>query len=352
MWRILGFVLLVIGDFTHAQKAPIPVIVTTLEEKPFVQTIEALGTLKANEAITLTATVTDTIRAIHFDDGQTVKAGDVLAQMTSNEEHALLQAAKSHFSEAKQQLDRVTALAAKGLASEAELDVKIRTYNAAKAQWEATQSRLEDRIIVAPFDGQVGFRNISLGTLVRPGDSITTLDDTRTMKLDFTVPSVYMNTLTPGLAVLASSPSVPNQRFTGAITSINSRIDINTRSIKARAKLPNPNGQLKAGLLMHITIQQPERKELLIPEEALIQEGYKNFVYLVSNTQPLKVKKQEITTGPRGNGHIVATHGLNVGDKIVTHGMMRLRNGRTITIQAEQTAPGSVAEIIRANNGD
>ncbi len=324
----------------------VPVIVSTLEQKPFRETIEALGTLRSSEAVTLSATVTETVRAIHFEDGQRVRQNDVLVEMTSNEEHALLEEAQSTLDEAKRQYERVRSLIKSGLATESVLDERQQAYESAQAQWLATQSRLEDRLIVAPFDGVVGLRSISMGTLVRPGDAITTLDDDRIMKLDFSIPAVFVNDVKPGLTIQATSSAFGEQVYSGTVTSVDSRIDPATRSVVVRAQIPNADYALKAGLLMTVKLTKNERLALLLPEEALIQEGYNTYVYVVQDGDPLTVTRKQITIGTRQRGEVEVTQGLAEGDRVVAHGILHLREGGQVTIAGELKDGTTVSEII------
>lgn len=338
--------LLVLALRVFAAPAPVPVIVTTLEKKPFVEQIEALGTLRSGEAVTLSATVTDTVRAIHFDDGTRVEANKVLVEMTRDEEHALLQEAQSTLDEATRQYERVQSLVHSGLTTQSTLDERKRAFEAAQAQLQATQSRLADRLIVAPFPGVVGLRMISAGTLVRPGDTITTLDDDRVMKLDFSVPAVFLSTLQPGLNITAAADAFGKETFNGKVASIDSRIDPNTRSIVVRAEIPNPDFKLKAGMLMTVQLAKAESQSLLLPEEALIQEGFKKFVFLVNPGEPATVTRKQIETGPRRRGEVVVLDGLVPGDKVVIHGVMHLREGTPIRVTGEKTDSNTIAELI------
>lgn len=328
-------------------RGPAPVIVKTLAEEPFAPTIEALGTLRANEAVTLSATVTETIRAIHFQDGQRVQAGDVLVEMTSGEQHALLAEAQSQLDEARRQFERVESLVATNLANESLLDQRRQAYQSAQARLQATQSRLSDRLIVAPFDGVVGLRNISVGTLVRPGDTITTLDDDRMMKLDFSVPAVFLETVRPGAKVTAQSPELRDVEITSEVASVSSRIDPLTRSITARALLPNDDFKLRPGMLMTVRLQSSPTPSLMLPEEALVQEGFRSFVYRVNrNGDELTVTKQEVTTGGRRVGEVVIREGLEVGDTVVTHGVIRLNDGSRVRITAEQKGGETLSQLL------
>src|SRR5690606_3642620 len=166
-------------------------------------------------------------------------AGDVLVEMTSAEELALLDEARTNAEEARKQLERVESLAQQGAASQSLLDQRVREHESAKARYAAIEARLQDLRLQAPFSGFVGLRNISLGALVRPGDLITTLNDDSRMKLDFTVPAVYINELGTGLAISARSRVFPGEVFEGEVFSIDNQVDPITRAITARALLPN-----------------------------------------------------------------------------------------------------------------
>ena len=352
------FVLLVLGCtmslFVWAAARPaIPVVVKTLQPEPFVDTIEALGTLKANEAVTLSATVTDTVRAVHFEDGQRVKAGDVLVEMTDDEEKALLQEAKAAAGEAQRQYERVKSLAKTNLATASLLDERRQAYDSAQAILLATQSRLQDRMIVAPFDGVVGLRNISAGSLVTPGTTLTTLDDDSVMKLDMSIPALFLDAVRTGLPITAKTRERQDAEFTGVVTAIDSRIDPITRSVTVRARIDNPQRLLKPGMLMSVRLQKSETMSLLLPEEALLQEGFRSYVFRVNKgSEPLTVSKHEIQTGARRIGTVVVTAGLDAGDQVVTHGVLRLKDGSPVTLLAEQQGDESLSELLhKANAG-
>ena len=327
---------------------PVPVFVKAASVEPFVESIEALGTLRANEAVTLSATVTETITAIHFDDGQRVEAGDVLVEMTSAEEHAQLEEARSTLNEAERQYRRIQRLVKTNLASESLLDERRAAFETARAQLEGIRSRLQDRLLIAPFDGVVGLRHVSVGALVTPGDTITTLDDDSVMKLDISVPAVFLNTLRPGLRVSATTADLSDHAFEGTVASLDSRVDPVTRSITARALLPNEGHRLKPGMLMTVTLKKPPVDYLMIPEESLVREGFNEYAFVVdTDSEPPTVAKRRISTGPRRPGSIAVTAGIAPGELVVTHGVMRLREGTEVNIAAVQQDDESLEELLQ-----
>ncbi len=332
---------------SSAAREPTPIIAAEAKVKTLYDRVEALGTLRANETVEITASVTDTITAINFTDGQAVAKGDILVEMTSSEEHAQLEEEVSRRQEAQKRYDRVVSLVARGAASQAQLDERKREIETAGARLRAIESRLQDRLIKAPFSGVVGLRNISLGALVEPGDVITTLDDVSAMKLDFNVPSIYLADLKKGTVVEASSPAFPGRQFTGAVSSIDSRVDPVTRAIVVRAVIDNTDGLLKPGLLMSVELLKNKRDVLVIPEEALIPTGDKNVVLLIDeSSSPPIARQRDVVIGARRVGEVEIIDGLRPRDKLITHGTLKVRPGQEISIRGMDEANKSLRQLL------
>lgn len=320
-----------------AASAATEVIVQAASTAQLTTTIEALGDLRANETITLTSNETKKITRINFDDGQRVEKGQILVEMTSREESALLEEARFNTDEAKKQLDRVRELAKRGAASQSELDQRIREFEAARARYNATESRLKDLVLLAPFSGVVGLRQVSVGALVSPGNIITTLNDDSKMKLDFTVPAIYLRSLATGLPIVAKSRDLGNKEFQGEVVSIDNQIDEVTRAIKVRALLDNKNHELKQGMLMLVDLKAASRTALIISESALVPLASNNFVFVLQDAEngPV-VERRQITIGERLPGSVEVLSGLNPGEKIVTHGLQKIRPGQKVQVLAEE----------------
>jgi membrane fusion protein (multidrug efflux system) len=333
VWLVLWVSLWAATVWAAAPRAP-SVIVAEARVERFVDRVEALGTLKANEAVALTASVTEIVTAIHFDDGDRVPAGKILIEMTNAEENALLEEAQATVSEARRQYQRVRSLAAEGTAPKSLLDERSRQWATARARLAAIESRLADRLIKAPFAGVVGLRNLSLGALVEPGDVITTLDDDSVMKLEFPVPSTYLSTLRPGLPIRASARAHGERVFRGEVKALDSRIDPVTRSILVRAVLPNSDRLLKPGMLMQVELLKNPREALVIPEEALVPQGEAQFVLVVDEANANKVVRRRVRIGGRRSGEVEILDGLVPGEKVITEGTLKARPGQSVTIHA------------------
>lgn len=325
-----------------AARAATPVFIAKTRLDDFVDQVEALGTLRANETVTLTATVTETVTAVNFEDGQRVKAGDLLLAMKTSEEEAELAAEASTMEEAKRQVDRLRSLVRAGASSEALLDQRQREYQTARARMDVIKSRISDRKIIAPFSGIVGLRNISVGAVLQPGMTITTLDDDSVMKLDFSVPAVFMTTLRPGLSIIATAAPFGDRQFKGEVYSVNSQVDPVTRAIMARALIPNEEQLLRPGLLMSVTLLKNPRKALVIPETAIVPEGQRFFVFTIAKDEKGGdiARKIPVQIGTRRPGEVEILNGLEVGTPVITHGTLKINDASPVLVQATERKPG------------
>ncbi|WP_295882681.1 efflux RND transporter periplasmic adaptor subunit [uncultured Thiohalocapsa sp.] len=348
--RVILYLLLLLPATAPGTAAAVSpdVIVAAAEQSAWADRTEALGTLRANESVVVTANVTETISAIHFDDGERVAAGELLVEMTSAEETALLEEVRARVAEAERQYQRVQSLTERGSASVSLLDERRRDLDTARASLVAVESRLKDRVVKAPFAGVVGLRNISLGALVEPGDVITTLDDDRIMKLDFTVPSVFLPSLRPGLAIEARAPALGERVFEGEISAVDTRIDPVTRSVQVRALLPNPNQVLRPGLLMRVELLRNPRQALTLPEEALLHRGEAHFVLVLTQGEggATLPERRQVQVGTRRPGFVEITGGLDAGERVITHGTDKAKPGEPVTVMAVDDGTRPLAELL------
>ncbi|MFU8877823.1 MAG: efflux RND transporter periplasmic adaptor subunit [Wenzhouxiangellaceae bacterium] len=327
---------------------PLEVIVAAVEQRRIADPIEALGTLRANESAALTSTITETISEIRFADGQRVEQGDLLVAMTNREQLADLAAARAEVREAERQFERVEELAERGQESRSLLDQRRRELDTAQARLRAVEARLGDRIITAPFDGVVGLRNVSVGSLLTPGTLVTTIIDDSVMKLDFPVPELFMARVRPGLGVRAKSRAYPDETFVGEVVSLSNEVDPVTRAFQVRAELANPERRLRPGMLMTVTLDSAPRQALLIPEEALQSRGREHFVMRVESRGSQTIaSRTQVEIGERRPGEVEITRGLEAGEKVIIHGGFRLADGDPVVIRAEAGDGRSLAEILR-----
>lgn len=322
-----------LGDSNEKSKSEgkiLPVQVIAVYEETISDSVESLGTAMANESVDITANVNETLAEINFEDNQQVKKGDIIARLSQQEEQAQLAAAQARQTENRRELKRLNTLLKNKAAAQREYDERITQIEVAKQQAEEIQARIADRTLRAPFDGVLGIRRLSVGALVQPGDLITTIDDLNTIKLDFTIPATYLQSLKAGLPIEARSAALGDNVFRGEIASVNSRIDPVTRSILVRAMIPNPDALLKPGLLMQVTLLKDEHKAMVIPEESVIQRGERQFVLVVDDSNT--VIEREVHSAIRHPGMIEITDGLQLGEHVITRGINVVRAGQTVEI--------------------
>jgi membrane fusion protein (multidrug efflux system) len=296
----------------------------------FVETIEAVGTALANEQVTLSAPVTERIVRLGFDDGAYVRRGQVIAVLAQGQETAQLAEAQARAREAGQQLARIQTLKRRGFATQSRLDEQSAAAAAARAQANEARASIGERVITAPFSGYASLRNISAGAIVNSGTEIATISDISTIKLDFPVPETALSAIRPGLTIAATSAAYPDEPFRGQIANVDPVVDPNTRAVTVRARLPNPDGRLKPGMLLAVTIEVAPRLGLSVPELAVVGEGDSRFVYAVD--QSGNARRTPVRTGLRSGGRVEIVEGLRPGQRVVTEGVVKL-SGDTMKVR-------------------
>ena len=243
------------GVAKKAGSQAVEVVTATATMQPMGVEIEAVGTARANESVEVTSKASNTVTAIRFEEGDRVRKGEILVELDGAEARASLAEAEAALAESQNQFKRSRDLFTSKALSESQLDLIEATLKANQARVDVAKARLADTIIRASFDGNTGFRRVSVGSLVSPGTVITTLDDATLIKLDFTVAETYIHALKKNLPVIAATAGLPGREFHGKVTNLDSRVDSVTRSIAVRAELPNPKGELRPGMFMTVRLQ-------------------------------------------------------------------------------------------------
>jgi len=348
--RLLVLLYLILSTQLVQAGTATKVIVSQVENQTFKDQVEALGTLRANESVELMSTVTEHVKAIHFDDAQRMKKGTLLLEMKIEEELAALEEQNAILKEAKNQVKRFTHLIAKSAVSKTNLDNAKLEVSKTNARINAIKSQIDERHIIAPFDGLIGLRNISVGAMLSPNIPIATIHDDSIMKLDFSLPSLFLSLLKPGIKIRAKTDAFKEKVFYGEILQIDNQVDPITRTISVRALIDNADHSLKSGLLMQVVLETNVRQALTIPEEAIIPNGDKNFVLLVVEKEKLKtVEKRLVTTGVRQPGKVEVLSGLLAEDLVVIQGTMKAKPGKPIMIRAIKKGDESLIELMEKN---
>ena len=315
-----------------AQSAP-GVVVAEAAIKPFPLAAEALGNARANEAVEIRPEITAAVVAIRFEEGESVARGEVLLELENSEPLAQLAAARAALVDSESQYRRASELFKSRVVSESQLEQLEAQRDADRAAVNAAESRLAHTVIRAPFDGQLGLRRVSLGSIVSPGTVITTLDDISSIKLDFNVPEVFLARLERGLTVTAHSAAWPDVTFEGEVSSVDTRVDPVSRTVMVRALLPNREGRLRPGMFLTVTLLKEDVQALMVPEQAIVPERSRQFVLLVEPDG--RVARREVRTGRRRPGEVEILEGLDPGDRVIVEGTQKARPGQPVEIIGE-----------------
>jgi membrane fusion protein, multidrug efflux system len=322
--------LLSLAVWAAPERPPIPVFVKTLSLTQLAMPIVLYGRLTPAQSVSLSPSVTETLSAIHVKDGQRVKAGEVLFEMTRQEEQALLTQARSQFREAQDQFTRADSLSKAKLTSQEAFGMKRAALENAQAQLTAVEARLSDRLIRAPFDGRLGLKAVNLGDLVRPGDTLGQLEAPDLFHLDIEVPQAQAKLLPLGTAFEAISLD-ERHRAQGKVLALDNRLQPATLTLLARGEIAG-SGWL-AGERVKVRFDRT-LNGLTLPEGALVQEGTQSFVFRVEADK--SVSRHLVTVIARTSGQVVI-EGMASGEKIVTQGTAKLTKGARVSLLGEDT---------------
>ncbi|HDZ8910532.1 TPA: efflux RND transporter periplasmic adaptor subunit, partial [Aeromonas dhakensis] len=241
--------------------------------------IKLVSKLAANRSVVISPEVTGRIVKIAVRSGQQVKQGDVLIALDAGKQQAELAEQSASVRDETRKLRDMRRLVARGAITTSELEGQEATVAQAQARADAAKYELSLRTLLAPFDGSVSLIDLSEGALVNSGDTLLHLDELAKLRLDLAVPERYLSLLRPGMAVTATSSAWPDQSFRGVLETLDSRVSNDTQNIKARVIIPNPDGQLRPGMLLNVELSLPPQKMTLIPAQSVEYAGEQRFVY-------------------------------------------------------------------------
>jgi membrane fusion protein (multidrug efflux system) len=317
----------------------IPVVLADAEMRETSRLVEAVGTTLSRRAIEIVPLASGRIEEIAFAPGQLVEAGDVLVRLDDDIERADLAEAEATLQENALALQRAQALRQKNAVPEATVEQLVASLASAQADLDRAQRRLADRTVRAPFDGVVGLRQVDPGARVDVDVVLTTLDDRSEMEIEFSLPETLYGEVTIGQPVVATSTAFAERRFEGSVATIDTRVDTTSRSFKVRALLPNPDLTLPPGMFMNLGVVLESHMAVMIPEEAVIAQGNRTFVYVVDHG---KATVRDVTLGLREIGAVEVVDGLSSGEAVVIRGTQRLRDNAPVRIlEGGSAAAGS-----------
>lgn len=316
---------------TH-ESGPSSVQTLVVTRQALSQPLEALGTLSAINAAVITSNISEKLSGLFFEDGQYVEAGTLLATLEQGEERAQRLAAEAELAEHQREIERLERLIKTQAAARSEYDQRLSQRDQARARIAEAEAKIAERNLHAPFSGHIGLRQVSVGALLSPGTAIVTLDQLDSLKLDFQLPSRALSKLTTGQVIRAYSDAL-DQSFQARITAIDSRVDVISRSITARAIVKNPDLLLKPGLLLRVEIESESRQGILLPELVLLNRQNRHYVWVVDEQQ--RAQQRDVEIGTRRNGQVEIVNGLSPGERVISEGFLMLHPGATVTEAGE-----------------
>lgn len=319
---------------------PLAVEAITVTPQPLSAGLQTVGSLRADESVSVRAEVPARITRIHFEEGGHVALGQVLFTLDASLPEAALKEALANLENSRRAAARSKELLAGKLVAQADYDKARAALGVDEARVNSARATLAKYTIRAPFAGQVGLRNVSVGAFVTAGQELITLVRIDPIEVDFSVPERALTQLSRGQSIRIDVDAFPGDRFGGRVLAIDPSIDANTRSVKLRAQIGNPDGRLRPGQFARLQLESAgDAQALLVPEQALMQEGDTRFLYTVVGG---KAKKTVVKTGARVPGKVAVVEGLQPGAVVITAGQAKpmMHDGVGVTVlPADGAAP-------------
>lgn len=321
-----------------------PVEVGVVESIDFPRGLAAIGSLRSNESTVVSAEVAGRIARINFTEGQPVKRGDVLVNLDDSVAQAELAQAKANLSLAESRFERSNRLQSAGFMSKEAREDATNALKLQQASYELAQAKLDKTRIVAPFDGVIGLRTVSVGEYVTPGKDIAPLEDVDTLKADFRLPERYVADVKVGQTLELRVDALPGKTFPGKVYAVSPLVEAGGRSILVRAEVDNRARELRPGMFARVQLITNQTPALVVPEAALAPSGQSQYVFRIIEGQADRVL---VEIGERRAGLVEIVSGLNAGDLVVVAGLQSVRNKAPVTVQGK---PRPASDIAREAN--
>jgi membrane fusion protein (multidrug efflux system) len=336
--KMLQFKALMAAQKSFAQP-PETVASAVAHEEKWQGTLTAIGSVTAVQGVTITPELAGTVREINFESGAVVAKGDLLVRLDTSSEEAQLRSLEAQVQWAKVTLDRQTTLRTNQIGSQSDFDSAEATWKQAVANADSTRAIIEKKTLRAPFAGRLGLRQVNLGQYLDAGKAIVSLQSLTPVYGDFSLPQQELGKVQPGMQVRITTDTYPDRKFEGRLLALNPELDSSTRSVSLRATFENSDQALRPGMFGKFEVLLPEEKSVLvIPATAVLSQPYGDSVYVIEpapgviGQKPgLVVRQQIVKTGEARGDLITIKSGLKVGERVVSAGGLKLRNGMAVT---------------------
>lgn len=319
------------GGGRPGPRGPIGVEASAAQKVALADEIGAVGTLRANETVVVKPEIAGRIVRIGFTDGARVSRNAVLVELDASILAAQVEQARAELALARTTFDRTDDLAKRNFVSGSARDQAAATLKIQEARLQLAESQLSKTRIVAPFDGVLGLRNVSVGDFVRDGAELVTLEDLSSMKVDLRLPERYIGQLRRGQRIQLAFDGFPGRTYVATLDALDAQVDANGRALLARGRLANPDGRLRSGMFAKARIVLSEKPTaVVVPEEAILPIGADTFVFRIVDGKAMRTK---VVTGIRKDGLVEIVSGVAEGDSVVTAGQLKLqRDGLEVRV--------------------
>ena len=339
---VVGIKALQIGKMMSSPKM-LPVTTVTsaaVKEEDWAPRLSAVGSVSAAQGAVVSTELGGTVGEIRFENGAQAKKGDVLVRLDVSQEEALLRSAQAEAELARTDLERARDLVSKKVISKAEIDAAESKFNRLNAIVDQMRSNIAKKTIVAPFDGELGIRQVNVGQMINAGQQVVALTSLDRVYVDFALPEQNVSKLTKDLEVSVRADALPGREFKGKLTAINSMVDPITRNVPLQATLENPDHAVRPGMFAKVDVMLPEtKKTIVIPGSAVSYAPYGDSVFVIekqkdpkSGRESLVLRQQFVRIGEVRGDFVAVKQGLKPGQEVVGTGVFKLRNGMAVTI--------------------
>jgi membrane fusion protein, multidrug efflux system len=322
---------------------PMPVATVTsavVKEEDWAPTLSAVGSISAVQGAVVSAELGGIVSQVAFENGSSAKKGDLLVQLDASAEEAQLRTAEADLELARADLERSRGLATRKVISKADLDAAESRFQQKQGTVDQWHSMITKKTVRAPFDGQLGIRQVNVGQMINAGQQVVPLTSLDSVFADFALPQQNLAGLSQGLEARVTTDAVPGHVFPGKLTAMNSMVDVATRNVTLQATLENPDHALRPGMFAKVEVVLPEKhKTLVIPGSAVSYAPFGDSVFVIEKKKDPKtgkesqtIRQQFVRVGEARGDFVSVTTGLKAGDTVVGTGVFKLRNGMAVTI--------------------
>src|SRR5205809_2037575 len=319
---------------------PTTVTSAPVKEEDWPPVLSSVGSISAVQGAVVSTELGGTVSEIKFQNGGEAKKGDVLMRLDASSEEAQLHTAEADLELARADLQRSRDLAARHVISKAEQDAAESKFNRLKAVVDQMSSMITKKEVHAPFDGQLGIRQVNVGQNINAGQQVVPLTALDPLYVDFALPQQELSKLSNGLEVRVKSDAMPGREFKGELTAVNSMVDTITRNVGVQATLDNHDHALRPGMFAKVEVELPEKhKTLVVPGSAISYAPFGDSVFVSEKKKDEKtgnesqtIRQQFVRVGEARGDFVAINEGLKGGETIVSTGVFKLRNGMPVAI--------------------